>query len=66
MLLCGESLRYSAIKQCRLTALATPQVCLEVDVTINLTPCCNGYMVQATVSDDKQTYMLLKGQLYKS
>ena len=24
MLLCGESLRYSAIKQCRLTALATP------------------------------------------
>lgn len=66
MLLCGESLRYSAIKQCRLTALATPQVCPEVDVTINLIPCCNGYMVQATVSDDKQTYMLLKGQLDKS
>lgn len=66
MLLCGESLRYSTIKQCRLTALATPYVCPEIDVTINLTPCGNGYAVQAAVSDDKQTYMLLKGQLDKS
>lgn len=66
ILLTGEQLRYSAIKQCRLTALATPTVCPEVDVQIVLSAAGNGYGVQATISDEKQTYMILKGQLDKA
>lgn len=66
MLLAGEQLRYSGIRQCRLTALATPAVCPEVDVQIVLSPTGEGYAVQATISDEKQTYMILKGQLDKA
>ncbi len=63
MLLTGEALRYSSIKQCRLTALATPTVCPEVDVNVSLVENEGGYAVQATIADEKQTYMILKGQL---
>ncbi len=63
MLLTGETLRYSFIKQCRLTALATPTVCPEVDVNVTLVENEEGYAVQATIADEKQTYMILKGQL---
>ena len=66
ILLCGEQLRYSTIKQCRLTALATPTVCPEVDVQVTLTPAGDSYSVQATIADTKQTYMILKGQLDKT
>jgi 3-hydroxyacyl-[acyl-carrier-protein] dehydratase len=66
ILLCGEQLRYSIIKQCRLTALATPTVCPEVDVQVTLTPAGDSYSVQATIADAKQTYMILKGQLDKA
>ena len=66
ILLCGEQLRYSTIKQCRLTALATPTVCPEVDVQVNLSPSDEGYALQATIADDRQTYMILKGQLDKA
>ena len=66
ILLCGEQLRYSTIKQCRLTALATPTVCPEVDVQVTLTPAGDSYSVLATIADAKQTYMILKGQLDKA
>jgi len=66
ILLCGEQLRYSTIKQCRLTALATPTVCPEVDVQVNLSLSGEGYALQATIADDRQTYMILKGQLDKA
>ncbi len=66
ILLSGEQLRYSTIKQCRLTALATPTVCPEVDVQVSLSPLVEGYSVQASIADDKQTYMILKGQLDKA
>ena len=66
ILLCGEQLRYSTIKQCRLTALATPTVCPEVDVQVNLSPSGDGYALQAIIADDRQTYMILKGQLDKA
>ena len=66
ILLCGEQLRYSTIKQCRLTALATPTVCPEVDVQVNLSTSGEGYALQATIADDRQTYMILKGQLDKA
>lgn len=66
MILTRETLRYSTIKQCRLTALATPIVSPEVDIQIALTESANGYTVQATILDEKQTYMILKGQLDKA
>lgn len=66
MILTGETLRYSTIKQCRLTALATPSVSPEVDVQIALSESAIGYNVQATILDEKQTYMILKGQLEKA
>lgn len=65
MLLTGESLRYNSIKQCRLTALATPTVCPELKVQLNLSPSETGYGIQATISDENQVYMILKGQLDK-
>ncbi len=66
MLLTGETLRYSSIKQCRLTALATPTVCPEVDVDVTLVENEDGYALQATIADEKQAYMILKGQLGKA
>ncbi len=66
MLLTGETLRYAGIKQCRLTALATPTACPEVNVDVKLTPGDDGYIVQATIADESQTYMILKGQLSKA
>lgn len=63
ILLVGEALRYTSIKLCRLTALATPAVCPEVDVDVTLEKTAEGYEVQATIADAVQTYMILKGQL---
>lgn len=66
ILLTGEQLRYSIIKQCRLTALATPTVCPEVSIQVTLSPSDDGYAIQATIADSRQTYMILKGQLDKA
>lgn len=66
MLLCGETLRYSFIKQCRLTALATPTASFNVDVVVSLVPNADGYTLQASIADDRQTYMIIKGQLDKA
>ena len=66
MLLTGEELRINSIKQCRLTAIATPTVCPEVDITITATPSANGmYTILATIKDDNQTYMDYKGTMEK-
>lgn len=62
-LLCGKELRYSGIKQCRLTAIATPEVCPEVDVEVSLTEKEDGYQLQGSIADAGQTYMTLKGQV---
>ena len=57
-------LRIKAIKQCRLTAIATPTVCPEVVVTVNTTVKEDGtYLVVANIADDKQSYMDFKGTL---
>jgi len=66
ILLTGEQLRYSIIKQCRLTALATPTVCPEVSIQVTLSPSGEGYAIQATIADSRQAYMILKGQLDKA
>ena len=61
--LLGCDLRIQSIKQCRLTAIATPTVCPEVSITINCTPKDEAFIIQATIADDKQTYMEFKGTL---
>ncbi|HAE25094.1 MAG TPA: beta-hydroxyacyl-ACP dehydratase [Prevotellaceae bacterium] len=62
-LIVGRQLRYVSIRQCRLTALATPTVCPEVDITVTLTEIGGNYQIQGRIADDKKTYMLLKGIL---
>ncbi len=66
MLLTGDRLRYASIKQCRLSALARPEVCPEVEVDVTLVQSDGGYSVQATIADAHQTYMTLKGMLSKA
>ena len=62
-LLTGENLLIQTIKQCRLTAIATPTVCPEVDVTVNVSVNDDACVVLATIADASQTYMEFKGQM---
>lgn len=61
--LVGQSLTITTIKQCRLTAIATPQVSPEVTVTVNATENEGGYLITANIRDEKQEYMSLKAQM---
>lgn len=67
IMLTGKQLRIKSIKQCRLTAIATPSVCPEVTITLSATPSAdNSYTVLATIADEKQSYMEFKGELVHS
>ena len=59
----GRDLALKYIKQCRLTAVATPQVCPLVDVQVQLLPAEGGYLVQGKIADGDTIYMELKGEL---
>ncbi|MDO4171122.1 MAG: beta-hydroxyacyl-ACP dehydratase [Prevotellaceae bacterium] len=60
----GRPLRITTIKQCRLTAIATPAVCPEADVTVTVANTADDtYSVQATIADAQQTYMTFKGTM---
>lgn len=64
MRLTGERLLIKTIKQCRLTAIASPTVCPEVTVTVSATKSDdNTYTVLASIQDSKQTYMEYKGTM---
>ncbi len=63
MLLTGKRLQISTIKQCRLTAVASPALCPEVDVTLSLLPTDNGFAVTARIADAERTYMEYKGEM---
>lgn len=63
MMLTDHSLVIKGIKQCRLTAVASPSVCPVVDVTVNATPIEGGYNVSARIADVNQTYMEYKGEM---
>ena len=58
MMLTGRTLHYNTIKQCRLTAIATPTVCPEVFVSVSVD---DSNTILAEIKDGKQTYMTLKG-----
>lgn len=62
-LLTGKDLLLSAVKQCRLTAVATPAVCPQLDVTVTAEGTGDGYTVTALIADSGKSYMEFKGTL---
>lgn len=64
-LLTGENLLIQTIKQCRLTAVASPSVCPKVDVKISVARVegTETYNVVGSISDAETSYMELKGTL---
>ena len=64
-LLTGENLLIETIKQCRLTAVASPTACPKVDVKVSVAKVegTETYNVVATIADEKTSYMELKGTL---
>lgn len=63
MLLTGRKLFIGTIKQCRLTAVASPSVCPEVNVSISALPTDRGFAVTAKIADAEKTYMEYKGDM---
>lgn len=61
-LLVGKELRIFSIKQCLLTAIATPTVCPEVDVEVEVKELDGKYSIVATISDEIRLYMTFKGE----
>ena len=61
-LLVGKELRIFSIKQCLLTAIATPTVCPEVDVEVEVKEVDGKYSIVATISDEIRLYMTFKGE----
>ena len=61
-LLVGKELRIFSIKQCLLTAIATPTVCPEVDVEVEVKEVDGKYSIVATISDEIRQYMTFKGE----
>ncbi len=59
----GKRLLISSIKQCRLTAVASPSVCPALDVTVSLSPSGEGYDVTARIADSERIYMDYKGKM---
>ena len=63
MMLTGEILTIKGIKQCRLTAIASPEVCPEVYVTVGVKKTEGGYSVVASIADEARNYMEYKGEM---
>jgi 3-hydroxyacyl-[acyl-carrier-protein] dehydratase len=61
-LLIGKELRISSIKQCLFTAIASPTVCPEVDVEVEVKEAGGSYTIVASISDEKRQYMTFKGE----
>jgi 3-hydroxyacyl-[acyl-carrier-protein] dehydratase len=61
-LLIGKELRISSIKQCLFTAIASPTVCPEVDVEVEVKEAGESYTIVASISDEKRQYMTFKGE----
>ncbi|MBQ9640340.1 MAG: beta-hydroxyacyl-ACP dehydratase [Bacteroidaceae bacterium] len=62
-MLTGQPLHIASIKQCRLTAVATPQLCPELDVSVQAQPLDEGYSVTAKITAGETTYMDFRGTL---
>ncbi|MCF0178848.1 MAG: beta-hydroxyacyl-ACP dehydratase [Bacteroidales bacterium] len=63
MMLTGKSLQIKGIKQCRLTAIASPTVCPEVKVTVSVSATEDVYIVVANIANETQSFMDYKGEM---
>ena len=61
-ILVGKELRITSIKQCLFTAIATPTVCPEVDVEVEVKEAGGSYTIVASISDEKRQYLTFKGE----
>lgn len=63
-MLVGADLKIKTIKQCRLTAVAAPQICPKVDVTVSVARIegTDSYNVVGKIADAETSYMELKGE----
>lgn len=64
--LVGQPLHWRGIRQCRFTALVTPESCPRLDVSLRLQGDAEGWKLTATLTNPReagQTYMELKGEL---
>lgn len=63
-MLTGRDLFIKTIKQCRLTAVATPQICPLIDVTVSVARIegTDSYSVIGKIADAEIVYMELKGE----
>ena len=55
----------SSIKQCRLTAIATPSICPELDIEVHLEETETGYTVSGKIQDKNTIYLEYKGNMTK-
>jgi len=64
-MLVGGSLALTTINRCRLTAVATPQVCPLLDVALTLTPNADrtAYTVIARMYSNDTDYMEMKAEM---
>ena len=60
----GRDLFIKTIKQCRLTAVATPQICPLIDVTVSVARIegTDSFSVIGKIADAETVYMELKGE----
>lgn len=59
----GRPLHFSEVRRCRLPALATPEACSSLTVTLSLVPAGTDYDATASLADAAATYIDLKGRL---
>ena len=59
----GKELRIRAIKRCRMTAVATPCGCGEMELRVCVSPTDDGFAVTATMADASKSYMEFKGTM---
>ncbi|MCD8297979.1 MAG: beta-hydroxyacyl-ACP dehydratase [Prevotella sp.] len=61
--LTGQPLQIRSIRRCRMTTVATPATCPELEVNINLIPTGTGYSISSSISDNNCTYIEMKGEV---
>ena len=63
--LTGRRLAIATIRQCRFTAVASPERCPKLDISLSAVPVEGGYAVTARLSDDNTTYLDFKGEMHE-
>ena len=60
----GVKLAIETIKQCRMTAVASPEICSELDIRMHIQNLGEArWAVQAKLYDAERTYMEYKGEM---